>query len=42
MINAEEAAWAADTRAAQKATKKAKCKAHKLDSEESLSRKKKA
>ena len=37
VMDAEEVVRAADARAAQKAAKKAKCKACELDSEESLS-----
>ena len=42
VMDAEEVAWAADARAARKATKKAKRKVQELDSEESPPRKKKA
>ena len=42
VMDAEEVVWVANARAAWKATKKAKCKACELDSEESPPRKKKA
>ena len=42
VMEAEEAAWAADTWATRKATKKAKQKAWESDSEDSLPQKKKA